>query len=128
MSWKCAWWLAIGGLAVGAATDAAVAADPTGVWLREETRASHVQIAPCGDALCGTIVWLRDRNGPARIGERVLYDMRPSGEGRWSGQAYDPENGKTYSGTMTLSGPRLITSGCVLGGLICKSLFWSRVR
>jgi uncharacterized protein (DUF2147 family) len=29
---------------------------------------------------------------------------------------------------MTLSGDHLTTAGCVLGGLICKSMSWTRAR
>jgi uncharacterized protein (DUF2147 family) len=51
------------------------AADPVGTWQTENGR-SRVKIVPCGDALCGTIVWLKDPNdpetgkprGPGRLG------------------------------------------------------------
>ena len=105
----------------------AQAGDPSGLWLRENGR-SQVRIAPCGGALCGTVAWLRDTSGPGKVGQRVLYDMVADGENSWSGHAFNPEDGKTYSGTMTLSGSRLTTSGCALGGLICKSVHWSRVK
>ena len=54
--------------------------------------------------------------------------MRPNGENAWAGTAFDPDDGKTYTGKMTLSGNHLVTSGCVLGGLICKSFNWTRAR
>lgn len=110
-----------------APADAALAGDPTGVWLRDNGN-SKVRITPCGDALCGSIVWLRDSGGPAHLGQRVFYGMKPSGENSWRGNAHNPEDGKTYSGSMTLSGNSLTTSGCVLGGLICKSVHWSRAK
>ncbi len=46
----------------------------------------------------------------------------------WTGKAFNPEDGKTYSGRMVLSGKRLRTSGCVFGGLICKSVNWTRAN
>lgn len=104
---------------------AATAQDVSGTWLRE-SGASRVRFAKCGEAMCGTIVWLKDAEGPAKIGQRVFYDMKPDGAGKWSGSAFNPEDGKTYSGTMALSGGALKTSGCVLGGLICRSVSWSR--
>ena len=104
----------------------AAAADATGVWLRD-TGASKVRIAPCGAALCGTLVWLRDGTDPnAKVGQRIFFDMKASGENAWNGSAFNPEDGKTYVGKMTVAGDRLTTSGCVLGGLICKSVSWSR--
>ena len=115
---------------------AAFSADAKGVWLRD-TGASKVRIAPCGDALCGTVVWERtgrtDVNNPdptkksrPLVGVQVFYSMKPAGENRWNGSAYNPEDGKTYSGGMTLEGDTLTTKGCGLGGLICKSASWSR--
>ncbi len=91
--------------------------------------ASKVRIASCGgEALCGTIVWLKDPNGPAKVGQQVFFDMKPHGDNVWTGSAFNPEDGKTYSGKMTLAGDRLTTAGCVFGGLICKSVAWTRVR
>ena len=103
----------------------AQAADVFGVWLHE-AGTSKVRIAKCGDALCGSIVWLKSDKSPAKMGQRIFYDMKPSGENAWQGSAFDPESEKTYSGKMTLSGDALKTSGCALGGLICRSVSWSR--
>ena len=96
-------------------------------WLRE-TGASRVKFAPCGEALCGSIVWLKDPNGSAKLGQQVFFDMKPDGAGQWAGQAFNPEDGKTYSGKMTLSGGTLTTAGCVFGGLICKSTNWAKAN
>jgi uncharacterized protein (DUF2147 family) len=105
-----------------------LAQDVTGTWLRENGE-SRVRFAKCGDALCGTVAWLKDpANSPSKIGQRVFYDMKPTGDGSWSGSAFNPEDGKTYTGKMTLSGNRLTTSGCVFGGMICRSVNWSRVN
>jgi len=109
------------------ATPALAGEGAIGVWLRD-TGSSRVSIAPCGAALCGHIVWLRDKNGPSKMGERVFFDMIPSGPNAWSGKAFNPEDGQTYSGKMSVNGNALTTSGCVLGGLICKSVSWTRVQ
>ena len=106
---------------------AALSADASGVWLRD-SGASRVKFAPCGAALCGTIVWLKDADSPAKVGQKVFFDMKPNGDNAWSGSAFNPEDGKNYSGKMTLSGDTLTTAGCVLGGLVCKSVKWSRVN
>lgn len=103
----------------------ASAQDVTGTWLRD-TGASKVRFAKCGEAMCGTISWLKDTSGPAKLGQRIFYDMKPNGAGKWSGSAFNPEDGKTYSGTMSLAGDTLTTAGCVMGGLICRSVKWSR--
>jgi uncharacterized protein (DUF2147 family) len=81
-----------------------------------------------GGAVCGVVTWLKDPKSPAKIGEQVFFGMKPSGENAWAGTAFNPEDGKRYTGKMTLSGDHLITAGCVLGGLICKSFGWTRSR
>jgi len=114
---------------------AALAASPlpahaqtaNGVWRRDDGR-SRIRIAPCGANLCGTIVWLADKNSPAKIGQRVLFNMKSSGANSWSGNAFNPEDGRNYTGKMTLSGARLTTSGCVMGGRVCRSMGWRRVN
>ena len=114
--------------ALSLAAPPAIAGDASGVWLRD-SGASKVKIAPCGAALCGHIVWLKDAaSSAAKIGERVFFDMKPDGDNYWAGSAYNPEDGKTYTGKMTLSGNTLTTKGCVLGGIICKSVTWSRAN
>ena len=110
-----------------ASQNAAIAQDAAGVWLRDNGR-SQVRIYACGDAFCGSIAWLKDPSGPGKIGERVFFDMTPQGDGTWKGKAFNSEDGKTYTGTMSLSGNSLTTAGCVLGGLICKSAKWTRVH
>ena len=100
-------------------------AGPEGVWKREDG-AGSVRIARCGDMLCGHIVWLKDANGPGRMGDRVFYDMKVSAANRWSGSAHNPEDGRDYAGTMVLAGDRLVTEGCALGGLICKTVRFLR--
>jgi uncharacterized protein (DUF2147 family) len=99
-----------------------------GTWLRE-TGASRVKFDKCGDAVCGTLAWLKPGADPnAKVGMRVFYDMKPSGANAWTGSAFNPEDGKTYSGKMSLSGNTLTTSGCAMGGLICKSTTWTRAN
>lgn len=104
----------------------ALAADIFGDWLRDNG-ASHVRFAKCGDLICGTVVWLRDADSPAKLGEKVFFDMKATGTNTWSGQAFNPEDGKTYTGKMTLDGDTLTTEGCIFGGLLCKSATWTRL-
>ena len=104
----------------------AMAADVTsGEWLRD-TGASHVKFAPCGEFLCGKITWLKDpANSPAKVGQKVFFDMKQLNDTTWEGKAFNPEDGKEYGGKMTLKGDTLLTEGCVL--FICKSTTWTRI-
>ena len=126
-------------------TGSAFAADPVGVWLTDGGK-SRIRIADCGGALCGTIVGLQEPNDPASgkpkvdknnsdqgkrtrplIGVQIVLGMKPAGTDKWSGQVYNAEDGKTYSGNITMQNARsLKLEGCVLGGLICKGQVWTR--
>ncbi|WBU29007.1 DUF2147 domain-containing protein [Rhodopseudomonas palustris] len=102
--------------------------DVSGTWLRE-TGASKVKFAPCGGAVCGTLVWLKPGvETPAKLGQKIFFDMKPTGPDAWAGSAFNPEDGKTYTGKMNLSGGTLTTQGCAMGGLICKSATWTRAN
>ncbi|QLH72846.1 DUF2147 domain-containing protein [Rhodopseudomonas palustris] len=102
--------------------------DVAGTWLRE-TGASKVKFAPCGGAVCGTLVWLKPGvETPAKLGQKIFFDMKPTGPDAWAGSAFNPEDGKTYIGKMNLSGGTLTTQGCAMGGLICKSATWTRAN
>jgi len=103
------------------------AEEAAGVWLRDDG-ASKIQFSPCGGALCGTVVWLKNANSPAHVGQQVFFDMVRASANSWTGQAFNPEDGKTYSGKMVVSGHKLRTSGCVFGGLICKTVNWVRAN
>lgn len=130
-----------------AGSEGALAADPTGNWLTQ-TGTSRIRIADCGGALCGTIVWLKEPTDPdtgkaktdknnsdaakrARplIGVQIVLGMKPAGADKWSGQVYNAEDGKTYSGNLTFSGgTSLQLQGCALGGLVCKGQTWTKAN
>ena len=124
----------------------AIAADPTGVWVNENGD-TKVRLSRCGGSLCGTVAWLREpndaggrpktdkRNPDAAkrdrrlIGVPVLVGMKPEGEDRWSGKIYNADDGKTYdSRVMLASANSMKVQGCVLGGLLCKSMTWTRTN
>ena len=48
-------------LAVAMTSIAAFAADPTGLWLSQDGDVK-MKVAPCGEAICGTIAWLKNPN------------------------------------------------------------------
>jgi uncharacterized protein (DUF2147 family) len=116
-------------LALTAAVSAASASDATGLWIRDDGSAK-LRFVPCGGGgtLCGFLAWKKESGGPAKVGQKLFSDMKPSGEGSWAGSAFNPEDGKRYAAKLTLSGDHLVTAGCVLGGLICQSFGWTRAR
>jgi uncharacterized protein (DUF2147 family) len=118
------------GLAFGAAMAAspALADDITGTWLRESGQ-SKVKFAPCGSAICGNIVWIKAGvDTPAKVGQRLFFDIKPTGPNTWNASYANPDDGKTYAAKISLSGGTLTTEGCALGGMICRSSTWTRAN
>jgi uncharacterized protein (DUF2147 family) len=113
---------------LAASAPPALASDVTGIWTRDDGSA-RLRFSACGGgAICGFLAWKKESGGPAKIGQKLFSDMKPSGEGSWAGAAFNPEDGKRYAAKLTLSGDHLVTAGCVLGGLICQSFDWTRTR
>ena len=115
----------------------AFAANPKGDWLVED-KSAIIRIDSCGSALCGAIVWAKKQDGvdennpdPAKrsrpiMGLQLLLGMKPGSDGRWDGDIYNPENGKTYTSRMWLkSDDTLRVEGCVLG-FLCGGQDWTR--
>jgi uncharacterized protein (DUF2147 family) len=108
-------------------TAPSLADEVLGTWLRDNG-ALKVKFEPCGDAVCGNVVWLKPGSeSKAKIGQRLFFDMHPDGTNSWTGKAAAPDDGSIYSGKMSIEGATLSTSGCIVGGLICKSANWKRV-
>lgn len=117
-----------------ALTGTVAAADPIeGVWQTQPDEGSfaHVTIAPCGGAFCGTISrtfqGTKEYQSP-NLGRQIVIDMAPQGSGNYAGKVWRPANNKVYNGKASVQGARMSLSGCVAGGLICKSQTWARVQ
>ena len=115
----------------------AQAQDAGGIWQTEPGDTGgflHVTIAPCADKVCGTIRTAFNADGSvvgdyAHIGKPLIWDMTADGSDAWSGgKIWAPDRDKTYRSKMSLSGSQLKVSGCVAGGLICRSQNWVRVQ
>jgi uncharacterized protein (DUF2147 family) len=96
----------------------ASASDLSGVWLRPKT-GKHVQSFACGGGLGLKVV---------ATGKVIMCGAKATGKGTYKGTLTSTEDGNQYAGTVTFAGNSLELSGCVLGGLICKSETWSRVN
>jgi len=140
--------LSTAGLLGGASLIApALAADPTGMWYTAD-QDSQVRITNCGGAICGTLVWLKvpidpetgqpkkdkhnaDASKQSRplLGVPIVLGMKPSGTpDQWTGEVYNASDGKTYSGTFTMTGANAADlKGCVLT-VFCKSQTWTRAN
>jgi len=93
---------------------------------------ARVRIEPCGEAVCGRIVWLWDEaprhvvDRSPLVGRHVIERMQAAEPGVWrGGRLYNPEDGRDYRGTLQLQSPnRLVVEGCVL--VVCQTQVWRR--
>ncbi|WP_239017734.1 DUF2147 domain-containing protein [Sphingomonas aracearum] len=106
-----------------------------GVWSNAKGTL-HVQTAACGEKLCGSVVWATDKaktdslkGGVTHlVGTQLLQEYRRTGTNSWAGRVFVPDMGRTFSSRIQrLPSGELKISGCLVGGLICKSQTWHRV-
>jgi uncharacterized protein (DUF2147 family) len=122
------------------------AADPLGTWYTAD-KESQVRITNCNGALCGALVWLKEPNDPATgrpktdknntdaskqsrplIGVPIVLGMKPSGADQWDGSVYNASDGKTYTGSFTMTGADTAElKGCVMS-FLCKTQTWTRAK
>ncbi len=116
-----------------------------GLWYDDSGRGA-VEIAPCGDKICGHIVWLEDNRGSDGkplydrynpdagmrgrpiCGIQVIGNLSPLSDGTFgAGWIYDPKVGKSYDVKINLSKPDILHVYGYAGlELLGKSLFWKR--
>lgn len=127
-------------LALLLAAPLAYSQDHLGRWVTESGNL-EVQVEPCGDALCGKVVKeLANRSmaGPGAmdpvdkrpaLGMLLLTDLKPSGQGEWTGQIYNRENAKHYSVRMSApTAGQLVLHAYVGLPLFGKTQVWRRAE
>ena len=94
-----------------------------GAWLT-------VDIQPCGDKLCGTIVDAHEVKDASIVGTEMIKGMQQKTDTAFGkGKIYAPDTKKWYKSKMKLKDTdTLKVSGCVLGGVICRSQTWTRAK
>jgi uncharacterized protein (DUF2147 family) len=110
-----------------------------GMWLHSD--GTIVRISNCGGAMCGVIAGVRpgpqqSTDGSAAhtgghvrpaVGTQVLISMHPDGPGKWSGQLFNPDDGKIYAGHLIELAPDQVRiEGCWLA--ICGGENLTRVK
>jgi uncharacterized protein (DUF2147 family) len=99
----------------------------SGVWMRDDGNA-RVRIAPCGQSLCATNLWIGDTSKGEAVGDKLIMTVTPKSATTLTGKAYDPKRNLTYSITLQVTGKRLKTKGCVVGGLLCRDVVWTPAK
>jgi uncharacterized protein (DUF2147 family) len=111
----------------GAFAGTARADDPFGTWLRPST-GTQVNFYNCGGKLCAKIVAVKDQNKKGEIGTVIMSGAAKASDTEWRGDLLNTEDGKTYSGVVTLEGPNALNlKGCV-AAIFCKGETWQRVK
>ena len=104
----------------------ATAAEIDGNWARGDGNAKVV-IAPCGEKICATNTWIKPGTPKEKTGDRLIMDIKQSEAGSYSGTAFDPQRDKSYKITVTVNGDNMTTKGCIVAGLLCKGISWTRL-
>lgn len=114
-----------------------------GRWVTE-TRHGIIEITPCANSICGRLIdsdsiradphHRDERNKDAAQRNRplkgiVMLQGFSGGGPKWDGgTVYNPDDGGTYKGTITVVDPNTLkVRGCIVWPL-CKSQTWNRVR
>jgi uncharacterized protein (DUF2147 family) len=116
---------------LSAATDAQPAG-VAGVWI-DHTGQGAVEIGPCGDNMCGRVVWLKDPNkksktGRAICGTQILGDLKRRPNNAWeAGWIYNPEDEERFSAEIKLKSPdTLLVTGYLGLKWLGETFTWKR--
>jgi uncharacterized protein (DUF2147 family) len=95
-----------------------------GEWLRTDGQ-SRIHIAPCGAHLCAVNTWVSPRSGEL-VGDRLVLRVQPRETAQLAGEAFDERRRLTYSLLIAVDNDSMTTQGCVLGGIACRTMNWTR--
>ena len=110
-----------------AVSPSVAAQDITGIWNRGDGNA-RVSVTRCGQAYCATNIWIRDPSSGEKVGHVLVMNVKPQDNVVLTGTAYDPQRKLNLSASVSVNGDSMTTQGCVLAGMICKTMAWTRVK
>ncbi|MEA2779014.1 MAG: hypothetical protein QOK29_558 [Rhodospirillaceae bacterium] len=125
------------GLHPGMAAEAGKPGSPIGYWLTESGD-GVIEVAPCGNALCGRIVGIgrkpdepipRDVHGRSQCGLTIIEKEVPTSPGTWDGTVTDPRDGRTYGARLWVDkDDRLHVRGYLGIPLLGDTQTWTRYK
>lgn len=106
----------------------------TGVWKTgTDTEGGYLLVAfePCDGGTCGRITSAFDKAGTPQpdyehIDRKIIWDIAARDTDMFDAVVWAPDTEKTYQAKLEFKKLNLKVSGCVLGGLVCRSQLWSR--
>lgn len=109
-----------------AGAGAAHAGSPIGTWV-DHTGRGAVEITPCGNAVCGKVVWIKSAADKEGCNIQVIGNVKPVGA-RWDGGwIYDPEKGEKYDVELTPVGDnKLKVLGYMGMKMFGETMMWTR--
>lgn len=112
---------------VVAASANAAGPDPMGQWVRGDGNAK-VKIVQCGANLCAINTWIKPGTPSEKAGDKLVMTVKPTSGTVLTGTAFDPQRDASYKIIMTVVDNTMTTKGCILGGLLCKGVNWTRIN
>lgn len=97
-----------------------------GNWAREDGIA-RVNISRCDDNFCARNIWIRPGWKAERVGDVLVMDINERSPSLYVGRAYDPQRSANYTFRLEIQNNSMETRGCILGGVVCKSIGWRRL-
>jgi uncharacterized protein (DUF2147 family) len=98
-----------------------------GDWARGDGK-TKIHVASCGAEICARNTWVRHGVSGEKVGDRLILKVKPAGGGHWSGNAFDPQRKQNYAINVHVTDRHMTTRGCVMGGLMCQSMNWTRLH
>lgn len=107
-------------------------ADVTGTWI-DHTGQGAVEIQPCGEHMCGRVVWLKDPNKKSKSGRpicgaQILGDLKKRPNNLWAaGWIFNPEDEERFSSEIQLKNEStLLVTGYLGIKLLGETFTWKR--
>ncbi|MDE2445845.1 MAG: DUF2147 domain-containing protein [Alphaproteobacteria bacterium] len=78
-----------------------------------------VRFVACGKEFCASPITTKFAGQPAG-------KLASDGHGNYEGKLIDLQDGRVYQGKAQIAGNVMTLSGCIFGGLLCKTENWVR--
>ena len=99
----------------------------TGEWSRTDG-GSRINIAPCGEQFCAVNTWVKDTSKGEAVGDKLIMSLQPQEPAKLAGEAFDEKRKLRYTMKILVADNAMTTEGCMLSGVVCKTMHWNRAH